>query len=162
MSSDPPGFELPLRLLLAFRGLIDQLHRELAELGHPGLRPVHGYALQAVGPRGTTAAELGRALGVSKQAAGKTLDALSQLGYVTRGQDTRDRRRKVVVLTERGRDCLHQSGLVFQRLRQEWEERLGTERLRQLEEDLRTLTPEGTSPRFPLDAPGWLGGSLQD
>src|SRR6266545_490589 len=34
MSSDPPGFELPLRLLLGFRVLIDDLHAELARLGH--------------------------------------------------------------------------------------------------------------------------------
>jgi hypothetical protein len=49
VSSDPPGFELPLRLLLGFRVLIDRLHAELARQGHPDVRPVHGFVLQAVG-----------------------------------------------------------------------------------------------------------------
>src|SRR5260370_29863073 len=104
MSTDPPGFELPLRLLLAFRVLIDELHAELARQGHPDTRPMHGFVFQAIGPDGTTAAELGRRLGISKQAAGKTLDSLERLGYLDRGADPRDARRKVVVLTDRAGD----------------------------------------------------------
>ena len=60
MSSDPPGFELPLRLLLGFRTLIDDLHAELVRQGHPEMRPMHGFVFQAIGPEGTTAVELGR------------------------------------------------------------------------------------------------------
>ena len=78
--ADPPGFELPLLLLHGFRVLIDELHAELARQGHPDMRPMHGFVFQAVGPGGTTAAELGRRLGVSKQAAGKTIDSLQRLG----------------------------------------------------------------------------------
>ncbi|WP_425569417.1 MarR family transcriptional regulator [Nonomuraea salmonea] len=43
--------------------------------------------MQAIGPDGTTAVELGRALGVSKQAAGKTIDTLESAGYVERTAD---------------------------------------------------------------------------
>lgn len=56
----------------------------MARHGHADVRPVHGFALQAIGPGGATAAELGRRLGVPKQAAGKTIDALEGLGYVER------------------------------------------------------------------------------
>src|SRR5260370_36507963 len=87
MSTDPPGFELPLRLLLGFRVLIDELHAELARQGHPDMRPMHGFVFQAVGPGGTTAAELGRRLGISKQAAGKTIASLEHLGYLQREPD---------------------------------------------------------------------------
>src|SRR5580658_491145 len=66
------GFELPLLLVGAFRSLIDELHAELARQGHDLARPVHGFALQAIGPEGVTVSELGRRLGVSKQAAAKT------------------------------------------------------------------------------------------
>ncbi|MFD0536627.1 hypothetical protein ACFQY7_25785 [Actinomadura luteofluorescens] len=59
---DAPGFELPLRLFLAFRAIIDELHAELAREGHPDLRPMHGFVFQAIGPDGTTAVELGRRL----------------------------------------------------------------------------------------------------
>ncbi|WP_326825357.1 MarR family winged helix-turn-helix transcriptional regulator [Streptosporangium sp. NBC_01756] len=155
MSSDPPGFELPLRLLLGFRVLIDELHTELARQGHPDMRPMHGFVFQAIGIDGTTAAELGRRLGVSKQAAGKTVDALERRGYVERGSDPHDARRKVVRLTERGVDFLMRSARIFDDLRARWAETLGEERLRALEADLREVTPLDV---FPLDVPGWFGG----
>jgi DNA-binding MarR family transcriptional regulator len=155
VSSEPPGFELPLRLLLGFRVLIDDLHAELARQGHAELRPMHGFVLQAIGPHGTTAAELGRRLGISKQAAGKTIDGLERLGYLARGSDPRDARRKVVRLTPRGADCLERSARIFDDLRRRWADALGAERLAALEEDLRRMTP---SDLFQLDVPGWFGG----
>ncbi len=156
MSTDPPGFELPLRLLLAFRVLIDGVHAELARQGHPELRPVHGFVFQAIGPDGTTAAELGRRLGVSKQAAAKSIDSLERLGYVERSADPRDARRKVVRLTARGTDSLVRSVRIFDELRAGWAAILGEERLRALEADLRAVTPPDL---FRLDIPGWFGGS---
>ncbi|WP_203989354.1 MarR family winged helix-turn-helix transcriptional regulator [Sphaerisporangium rufum] len=154
MSTDPPGFELPLRLLMGFRVIIEELHAELARQGHPGLRPMHGFVMQAVGTRGTTAAELGRRLGVSKQAAGKTIDTLMKAGYLERGTDPADARRKVVQLTARGSDALVRSARIFDELRARWAETLGADRLRALEDDLRRVTPPDP---FRLDVPGWLG-----
>lgn len=152
-SPDRPGFELPLRLLLGFRVLVDDLHTELASRGHPDLKPMHGFVLQAVGA-GTTAADLGRALGVSKQAAGKTLDRLATLGYVERVDDPADARRKVVRLTPRGVDALDQSARIFDDLRAAWAETLGEDRLRAMEDDLRAVTPDDF---FRVDVPGWFG-----
>jgi len=154
MSTDPPGFELPLRLLLGFRVLIDALHAELAREGHPEVRPVHGFVLQAVGS-GTTAVELGRRLGVTKQAAAKHLDFLERRGYLERCTDPDDARRRPVRLTARGLDCLDRSARIFDDLRAGWAERLGEERLRALEDDLRAVTP---AQAFRLDLPGWFGG----
>jgi DNA-binding MarR family transcriptional regulator len=153
----PPGFELPLRLLLGFRVLIDELHAELARQGHPDLRPMHGFVFQAIGPRGTTAAELGRRLGISKQAAGKTVDALERLGYAERGPDPADARRKVVRLTGRAVDALQRSAQIFDDLWDRWAEVIGAERLRAIETDLRKVTPPDA---FRLDAPGWFTRSL--
>ncbi|HWG65001.1 MAG TPA: MarR family winged helix-turn-helix transcriptional regulator, partial [Streptosporangiaceae bacterium] len=117
-------------------------------------RPMHGFVFQAIGPDGTSAAELGRRLGVSKQAAGKTIEALEQLGYVERGPDARDARRKTVRLTARGADCLVRSARIFDELRAAWAATLGAERLRALEADLRRVTG---GEQFRLDVPGWFG-----
>ncbi|GAA2448429.1 MarR family winged helix-turn-helix transcriptional regulator [Actinomadura vinacea] len=157
MSSEPgTGFELPLRMLMAFRTAIDEVHADLAREGHPDLRPMHGFVFQAIGPQGTTAVELGRRLGISKQAAGKTVEALERLGYVERGTDPWDARRKTVRLTSRGADSLARSSAAFDRIRDRWTDELGADRLRALEEDLRKITPEDF---FRLDIPGWFGSA---
>jgi DNA-binding MarR family transcriptional regulator len=156
MSSEPPGYELPLRLLFGFRTLIDDLHAELARQGHPGLRPMHGFVCQAIGRDGTTAVELGRALGISKQAAGKTIETLERLGYVRREPDPDDGRRMLVSLTERGVDCLVRSAHIFDELRARWARTLGSRRLRALEDDLRKVTSPDAGR---LDIPGWFAGS---
>lgn len=150
-----PGFELPLLLLRGFRSLVDDLHAELARQGHPDVRPMHGFVLQAIGDDGVTAVELGRRLGVSKQAAGKTVASLERLGYVERGSDARDGRRKVVRVTARGRDCLVRSARIFDQLRRRWAGELGETRLAALEDDLRRVTPGGG---LPVDVPGWFAG----
>lgn len=150
-----PGYELPLLLFLGFRTLVDELNDELARRGHPDVRPMHGFVLQAIGSEGTTAVELGRRLGVSKQAAGKTVDGLTRLGYVERGTDVRDARRKVVRLTDRGVDCLASSARIFSDLRERWAATLGRDRLDALEDDLRQVT---RADGFPVDVPGWFGG----
>ncbi|MEU6015551.1 MarR family transcriptional regulator [Streptomyces sp. NPDC047515] len=148
------GFELPLLMFAGFRSIIDELHRELAERGHPDVRPAYGFALQAVGRDGATASEIGRRLGVSKQAAGKTVEKLEGLGYVERVDDPRDGRRKLVRLTARGVDVLVASAEGFDRLRAEWVRALGEGRVRALEDDLRAMVPAGA---FRLDVPGWFG-----
>jgi DNA-binding MarR family transcriptional regulator len=156
MGSEPGGvgFELPLLLFSGFRSLIDQLHAELSRRGHPQMRPAHGFAMQAIGWDGATASELGRRLGVSKQAAGKTVDRLEGLGYVERVDDTSDGRRKLVRLTPHGLDALAHSAAIFDDLRAQWSATLGAQRLSDLEAALRTVAPtEG----FRLDVAGWFG-----
>src|SRR5918999_5636955 len=98
-SADEPGWMLPLLLFGGFRLIIDALHDELARRGHPDLRPVHGFVMQAIGSDGATASEIGRRLGVSKQAAGKTVDRLVELGYADRVPDEADARPKLVRVT---------------------------------------------------------------
>ena len=161
MSNDEPpeasrayGFELPMLLFAGFRSIIDELHAELARRGHPDLRPAHGFALQAIGHGGATATETGRRLGISKQAAGKTIERLEELGYVHRAGDETDRRRKLIRLTPRGIAALAMSAMIFNDIRSRWEDTLGDARLSELETSLRTIVPGET---FRLDVPGWFG-----
>lgn len=153
MSAPRPGFELPLLLIGAFRELIDELHAELALRGHPGVRPGHGVALQAIGPRGATAAELGRRMGVTKQAAGKTLDALERLGYVSRVPDPADGRARRASVTEHGVDCLVRSAEIFEAQRAALAQRLGEGRLGKLEHDLELISGPAA---LRVDLPGWF------
>jgi DNA-binding MarR family transcriptional regulator len=155
MSNDTRGFELPLLLFGGFRSIIDELHAELARRGHPDVRPAHGFALQAIGLGGATATEAGRRLGVSKQAAGKTIDRLEELGYVHRSGDDADRRRKLASLTPRGVEVLALSAMIFEDIRSRWAGTLGTGRLSDLEDGLRRMVP---GEKFRLDVPGWFGG----
>ncbi len=120
------------------------------------MRPAHGFAMQAIGFSGATATEVGRRLGISKQAAGKTVERLEALGYVERAGDGLDRRRKLVRLTPRGIEALTLSAAIFTDIRARWAQALGPERVDDLEASLRTMTPGET---FRLDVPGWFGAS---
>jgi DNA-binding MarR family transcriptional regulator len=145
--TETPGYELPFLLFGGFRTLIDRLHAEL--------RPSYGFAMQAIGVRGATASEVGRRLGVSKQAAGKTVDRLETLGYAERADDPADARRKIVRLTAHGVDALTKSAEIFDDLRAEWARAVGAERLSALETDLRAVVGPAA---YRLDAAGWLSG----
>jgi len=149
------GFELPLLLAGAFRQLIDELHRRLAERGHPDLRPAYGFALQAIGPDGATMSEVGRRLGVSKQAATKTVAKLADLGYVARTADPDDARAVLVTITRRGQESLNTSAEIFEDLRREWITELGADRVTALEDDLATMVTRGPAVHLG-DLPGWL------
>lgn len=153
-TDDTAGFELPLLLLGGFRSLIDELHAELARQGHPGVRPGYGFAMQAIGASGASTSEIGQRLGVSKQAAGKTVERLTELGYARRIPDQTDRRRQTVHLTDHGWDALQRSAAVFEQLRAQWAQTIGPTRLRDLETDLRRLVPEHA---VRLDVASWLG-----
>ncbi|MEY9891460.1 DNA-binding MarR family transcriptional regulator [Catenulispora sp. MAP12-49] len=150
----PPGSDLPLLMLLGFRALIDDVHTELAEAGHPGFRPLHGVTFKAIGD-GVTASELGRRLGVSKQAAGKTIEGLEREGYVERVADPADARSKIIRLTPRGTEVQQRAFEAMAGLRARWAERLGEERMTAVEEALREMTADREM-RF--DIPGWFNG----
>jgi DNA-binding MarR family transcriptional regulator len=153
--TDRYGFELPLMLGGAFRSIVDELHVELARRGHEDARPVHGFALQAIGSDGATVSELGRRLGVSKQAAAKTAAGLASLGYAAREPDPDDGRATRVRRTRRGEDLLGISAEIFELLRARWVEALGADRVRALEQDLATMTARGGGAKL-ADLPGWM------
>jgi DNA-binding MarR family transcriptional regulator len=150
-----PGYELPLLLAGAFRELIDSLHAELAEHGHGRARPIHGFALQAIGAGGVTVSELGRRLGVTKQAAAKTAAGLEQIGYITRRPSTDDARATVLTRTARGEEMLDLSAEIFEQLRRDWVRRLGAEQVRAIEDGLAAIVTSTGGTKIG-DLPGWL------
>lgn len=147
------GADLALLLLGGYRLLVDRTVDELAEQGFEDVRPVHEFALRAIDAGADTASELGRRMSVSKQAAGKTLQTLLDRGWVAPAVDGADARSKRFAVTPRGSDLMRQGEAALDRLRADWEQRLGTEELTQLEDRLRALV--GDSP-VRIDAPGWV------
>ena len=150
----PQGSDLPLLMLLGFRALIDDVHADLAEAGHAAFRPLHGVTFKAIGD-GVTASELGRRLGVSKQAAGKTIEGLERAGYVERVADPADARSKVIRMTPRGAEVQQLAFEAMARLRARWAERLGEEQMAAIEAGLREMTADR---EMKFDIPGWFGG----
>lgn len=148
------GWELPLLLAGAFRAIIDDLHDQLADAGHPAARPIHGFALQAIGPDGVTVSELGRRLGVTKQAAAKTVASLETLGYVNRVTHPEDHRATLVTRAALGDEMLVLSAQIFGRIHTEIAKRLGPAEVEELETALNKIVSERT-PKLG-DLPGWL------
>lgn len=146
------AWEMPLLLLGAFRQLVDEAHVLLAGRGYPDARPVHGFTLQAVGS-GATASEVAARLGVTKQAAARTIAILEEAGYVARTGDPQDARRVIVARTSRGEGLLTESARAFAEVVGQWEARVGPGRLDALHLTLTRLA--GATGR--LDLAGWFG-----
>jgi DNA-binding MarR family transcriptional regulator len=138
-----PGAELALLLLRGFRSMIDDVHDELAERGHPGVRAADEFALRAIGDGADTASELARQLSVTKQAAAQRIAVLQEQGYVDREADPADARRKRLRVTPRGREMMTIGGTLLDGVRDRWAAEVGSPELEALEAHLARLT-EGT------------------
>jgi DNA-binding MarR family transcriptional regulator len=152
MHSSRYGFEIVFLLGGTFRTIIDDLHAELAVRGHSEARPIHGFALQAIGVEGVTISELGRRLGVSKQAAAKTAKSLEDLGYVTRAIDPGDARATLLHRTPAAIELLTLSASFFERQVQAWTDAVGADRFATM---VGVLESSGGDARLG-DFPGWL------
>lgn len=137
--------DLPFLLTSAFDSLVDAVHASLAADGFPGIRAVHGFAMQAIGP-GCTSVELGHRLGVSKQAATQTAKALTELGLIDRETNVRDRREVILVPSPRGREMLRLSAAAFRREIGRWRSEVGDGTIDTLLEALRTVTGGSGAP----------------
>ena len=147
------GADLALLLLGGYRRLVDQAMSRLAEQGFEDFRPGHEFALRAIASGADNASELGRRLAVSKQAAAKTITTLLDRGYVTRDADPHDARRKHLAVAPRGFEAMRQGEAIFERLREEWSERLGPDEIEQLESTLARLVGDAA---VRPDIPGWI------
>lgn len=109
--------------------MTDEVIADLERQGHPGVTATHEFALQAINGGAQSASALGRSLGVSKQAAAKTIAALEELDYLERRNDPSDARRKELVVTARGHEMTALGARAFDELRTRLAERVGTEQL---------------------------------
>ena len=152
------GADLALLLLSGFRALAEEGSAELAARGYARVRPVHDFAMHAVLGGADTTSELARELGVSKQAAAKTVAFLEAEGYLVGEVDDRDARRRRFRVTDRGHALVRTGREVFDELRGRWADRLAPGELDRVEAALLDL---GVRVPSRLDAPGWLSGSAE-
>ncbi|WP_085486531.1 MarR family winged helix-turn-helix transcriptional regulator [Agreia pratensis] len=119
--------------------MVDVVVAELDREGHPGVTATHAFALEAIDDGAQSASELGRSLGVSRQAAAKTIAALEELHYLDRQDDPGDARRKRLLVTARGREMMTIGARTFDALRTQAAEQVGIRALENFEEVLAIL-----------------------
>ena len=138
------GDEPIVRLLsTALTAALDELHAGMAAAGHPALRPIDGYALNAILNGRVTASAIAPRLGMTKQGVAKVLTGLAAEGYVAAGEDAEDARSKPFRLTARGRDAVALSVRLQDELEARWAELSGARRLASTRAALEDLAGEG-------------------
>ena len=132
------GPDVPLARLFAigYRALVDALHERLATRGWTDVRPAYGFVLLALANGPASMRDLPAALGTSKQAVSKLVDAMVADGYVARDADPADARAKRVQLSARGWDLLGAVEEIYRELEGGWADVLGAPRLAALRADL--------------------------
>ncbi|KQQ05071.1 MULTISPECIES: MarR family transcriptional regulator [unclassified Rathayibacter] len=133
------GVQLAQLLMMSFDAMVESARSELVRAGHPDLTVGAEFALQAIDAGADSAAELGRALDVSRQAAAKTITSLERAGYVRRAADDADARRKRLTVSERGREAIAVGAAGFEAAYQQWRRVVGDERAESVVDALRVL-----------------------
>ena len=125
----------------AFDAMASEVHTELARAGHPHLSVSNEFAMRAIDDGAESAADLARALGVTRQAAAKTIVSLEKLDYVGRISDDADARRKRLVVTDHGREAVAVGARAFDAIYQNWCEHAGDDEAALVVSALRALNP---------------------
>jgi len=133
---DPDLGMLAARLLYPLQ---EELFARLAECGHDQVRPRHGAILAYLDEAGATPTELARMSAQHKQVIGRLLDELEDLGYVERRLNPADRRSKLVVLTDRGRDEQAQADRILGEIEARLARKIGEDRYARFRSLLRDL-----------------------
>jgi DNA-binding MarR family transcriptional regulator len=147
---------LPALLGLATRVVTEAVHAGLAVAGFADIRPAHGYAFSLLAVRGgATGVEIAAHLGMTKQSAKVMIDQLEAAGYVTRERIERDRRARVVQLTDRAWACIEVGTRLWAAAEADIEAVLGTAALSTTRHTLEQLvgTHIGSEDAVPLRPP---------
>ncbi|GAA3546226.1 MarR family winged helix-turn-helix transcriptional regulator [Kribbella ginsengisoli] len=99
---DPADADLSLASLFTGWALADELQRRLAVDGFEDSRFADGVVFQHLVTAPVTISTLADLLGVTQQAASKSVADLQARGYLSRAADPTDARAKLVTLTPRG------------------------------------------------------------
>ena len=152
MTDDPlENYELVFLLGMAYQQVLGAFVLQLDAAGYDDLRPVHGFALQViVRSGGVTSSALGQQLGMTKQAAGQIVDHLVERGYLTRDEHPLGGRRRLLVLTPKGKLHMRRAGRLLQQVERDVTREVGAKRLTRLRQDLVAIVRTGLpAPEIP-------------
>ena len=106
-------------------------------------KPSHSAVFAQIKADGSRLTDLARGANITPQAMGELVDELEDLGYVKRRPDPTDRRAKLIVLTDRGRQSIAAGIATIDGLEDQITATLGERGHRQLRTLLRRLLKEG-------------------
>jgi len=141
---DPRRFNTIAMLGQAYNLLGFRIVDGVVGAGHP-IKPSHSAVFAQIKPGGSRLSELAAGANVTAQSMGEIVDELESLGYVIRQPDPRDRRAKLITLTDRGQEAVAAGESTIIRLEQDITDILGDEgaaRLRELLMQLLTAAPD--------------------
>jgi len=149
-----PGPQRPMlaaQLRLASEASHQVVFDYLRERGFANLRQSHFDLFRFPGPHGLTPTQLAAHVGLSKQALNPLINELETLGYLTRVNDQKDRRIRILQLTARGLDLVTTIRDALDSLEARTLARLGAKRYQHLVEaieEIRTFTEPNHSARI--------------
>lgn len=153
---DPePQVPIARLLAMAFRSLIDELHRRLCQRGYTDVKTSYGFVLLAARSRPKTVNEVGELMGVTKQAASKLCEGMEAAGYLRSTKNPRDARSKLFYATARGEHLLVTVEGIYGELEAEWGAVIGARRVAALRRDLERVLREGHGGELPAIKPTW-------
>lgn len=125
-ATEPHVFELLERVIAALR---TEMQGRQAAIDHAGppLRPSQYRLLNLVPTEGVRVSELAGTAGMTPQSLGEFARELEGLGMVELTPDARDRRARLIRLTEAGRDAAAASEAAVRSMERVWRRRFGTE-----------------------------------
>jgi DNA-binding MarR family transcriptional regulator len=135
-----------LLLRLVYQQYSQDIDAALREAGFDDIRPSAANVFPFVPPDGITVSELAELARVRKQTMAQAVDQLERTGYVERRPSPRDRRSRLVCLTERGRSVPPVTHAAAERVEQRWGQLIGEGELEALRAGLIRLLTELRKP----------------
>lgn len=142
-SADLPAQPLiGLLLRLVYQQYAQAIDSALREAGFDDVRPAAANVFPFVRPEGITVSELAELARVRKQTMAQAVDQLERTGYVERRPNPRDRRSRLVVLTERGASVPPVTHAAAAQVEERWAELTSPRELEALRASLLRLLTE--------------------
>lgn len=141
-ASGDPHRNLVVELRQAYTTLDDLVPARLSEHGFTDFRPAYSKVFEYLDDTGTTVSVLAERANMTKQAMAELVATLEDRGYVKRVPDPHDRRARLVLPTDRGREVFRVARGLVPELHDRIAHLIGRERFEHLRHDLELIRRE--------------------